>query len=608
MMQASGEPCHNIGNLRAIWSRLPLFWRFQLAGWAAFVPLTFPLKVMLAGTIPGALLLSVIRDGSSFALTLGMWVIYRRVLNEQNRYRVIVPIVTVVCLTAGLLQTGFVLLFHDIFPLEKEVFFITSVEFSLFYERTAILVCWSLLYVGIKQMRDGMERELRLSLVESEKRGAELKLLRAQMNPHFLFNSLTAIEAGLGKQLPNVSGMVQALADYLHYSLTHRNDDLVPMGEEYDALMGYLALERARLDGKLNIDCQIDDEARKALVPGIILQPLVENAVKYGRETSPSPLQLRLHVLRSGPELQIEVSNSGRWIETDKNRTSGGVGLENLQRRLALLYPGQHRMEITREAETCFGPNLHPCQMMSEETLRALIVDDEAPAREHLTQLLECHCNVKIVGEANSVATAAALSRDLQPNLIFLDVQMPGADGFSLLSKLDPLPAIIFVTGYDEYAVRAFEVNAVDYLIKPVNPQRLADALQRIIHAPPQTERKPFLPDDRIFLRNGKRARVVYVSQISGIKAEENYTDVLVADGSTVFMRRAISEWDELLPKPPFFTPHRSLIVNLQAVGDLVLESRAEIHFKLEGHPYPFRLGQRPAARLRRALRLSCGL
>ena len=116
------------------------------------------------------------------------------------------------------------------------------------------------------------------------------------------------------------------------------------------------------------------------------------------------------------------------------------------------------------------------------------------------------------------------------------------------------------------------------------------------------------MPDDRIFLRNGKRARVVYVSQISGIKAEENYTDVLVADGSTVFMRRAISEWDELLPKPPFFTAHRSLIVNLQAVGDLVLESRAEIHFQLEGHPYPFRLGQRPAARLRKALRLSCGL
>jgi two-component system, LytTR family, sensor kinase len=173
------------------------------------------------------------------------------------------------------------------------------------------------------------------------------------MNPHFLFNSLTAIEAGMGKQLPSVSGMVQALADYLHYSLTHRNYDFVPMGEEYDALMGYLTLERARLDGKLNIDCQIDNAARKALVPSIILQPLVENAIKYGRETSPSPLQLRLRVFRVGSDLQMEVSNSGHWIETDKNqRTSGGVGLENMQRRLALLYPGQHRMEIIKNEDS----------------------------------------------------------------------------------------------------------------------------------------------------------------------------------------------------------------------------------------------------------------
>ena len=143
--------------------------------------------------------------------------------------------------------------------------------------------------------------------------------------------------------------------------------------------------------------------------------------------------------------------------------------------------------------------------------------------------------------------------------------------------------------------MRAFEVNALDYLLKPVNPHRLADALQRIIHAPPRTPRKPFLPDDWIFLRTGKTARVVYVSHISGIKAEENYTDVLVADGSTVFMRRTISEWEELLPKPPFFTPHRSLIVNLQAVGDLVLQSRAEVSFKLEGRPHSFKA--RTAAR-----------
>ena len=353
MRQVSGERRKGEGSVRSIWSHLPLFWRFQLAGLAAIVVLTFPLKVALAGSIPGALVLSLIRDGSSFALTLGMRIIYRRLLREQTRYRAIVLVVTGVCLSAGILQTGLFLLLHDIFPLEKEIVFIRSVEFGLFYERTAALVCWSLLYVGIKRMRDSMQHELRLSLLESEKRGAELKLLRAQMNPHFLFNALTTIEAASEKQMPQVSGMLQSLAEYLRYSLTHRNDDLVPMGEEYDAIMGFLDLEKARLNGNLSVDCQIDTEARKALVPGIILQPLVENAIKYGSESSPSPLQLRLRVSRADPEIQMEVSNSGHWIETDKNhRTNGGVGLGNLQRRLVLLYPDQHRMGITKKEDS----------------------------------------------------------------------------------------------------------------------------------------------------------------------------------------------------------------------------------------------------------------
>ena len=350
MRQTSGDRRKGGKSIRSIWSRLPLFWRFQLGGWTAIVLLTFPLNVALTGTLLGALLVSLIREGSSFALTLVMPVIYRPFLRKPYRHPGMIPVVTVVCLAGGLLQSGLFILLHDIFPLE-EIVFVRSVEFSLFYERTAVLVCWSLLYIGIKRMRDGMQRELRLSVLESEKREAELKLLRAQMNPHFLFNALTTIEAASGRRMPDVSAMLQSLADYFHYSLTHRNDDFVPMGEEYDALMGYLALEKARLNGTLKIDCQIDDEARKALVPGIILQPLVENAVKYGRETSPSPLQLKLHVSRADPEIQMEVSNSGHWIEPRKKHTGTGVGLANLQRRLALLYPGEHRLEIVRQED-----------------------------------------------------------------------------------------------------------------------------------------------------------------------------------------------------------------------------------------------------------------
>lgn len=245
---------------------------------------------------------------------------------------------------------------------------------------------------------------------------------------------------------------------------------------------------------------------------------------------------------------------------------------------------------------------------MTGTILHALIVDDDPNARERLRFLLASHSEIRVVGEADSVTNAAALCNDLHPQLIFLDVEMPGGDGFSLFYKIDPLPAVIFITAYDEFAVRAFEVNAVDYLLKPVNPLRLSDAIRRLIYEPPRIQTAPFRPNDRVFLPHDRKSRVVHLPDISGVKAQENYTDVLIADGSTVFMRRTISEWGARLPKSLFFCAHRSLIVNLQAVEDVLLVSRNELTFRLNGHAGIFSLGREAGTRLRKALRQSRGL
>jgi len=137
---------------------------------------------------------------------------------------------------------------------------------------------------------------------------------------------------------------------------------------------------------------------------------------------------------------------------------------------------------------------------MSAPELRALLVDDEAPARKVLEQLLSLHPNVRVIGEANSVANAADLCRDLQPNLVFLDIQLNDEIGFDLLPKLRPVPAVIFVTAHAEFAIRAFEVNAVDYLLKPINPQRLASALERIQHRPQPVFTKKLVDSDQIYI------------------------------------------------------------------------------------------------------------
>ena len=235
-------------------------------------------------------------------------------------------------------------------------------------------------------------------------------------------------------------------------------------------------------------------------------------------------------------------------------------------------------------------------------TFRALLVDDEAPARARLRTLLAAHPEVEIVGEANSVAEAARQCARLRPNLLFLDIQMPREDGFALLPRLDEVPATIFVTAYDRFAVRAFEVNATDYLLKPVHPDRLALALRRLALPRAEPELTPLRMDDTVFLRSDRGLRIVPVEEITHIEAEENYTLVHLADGSSMLIRRGISNWEESLPPERFVRVHRSLIVNHGAVRSLVAESRDSTRLEIVGRPNPLILARRASLRLRRSL------
>lgn len=241
--------------------------------------------------------------------------------------------------------------------------------------------------------------------------------------------------------------------------------------------------------------------------------------------------------------------------------------------------------------------------MIQKPILQALIVDDEAPARSLLRELLKLHPNIQIVGEASSAASAVEACATLKPDVIFLDIQMPDGDGFSVLPKLEPLPAIVFVTAYDEFAVRAFEINAVDYLLKPPRADRLASAIQRILIGPKRTKPQPFRQNDQIFLPIGTSVRVAFVTEISGIQGEGNYSRVFLTDGTSTFMRRGLAEWMRILPEEPFLRVHRSLILNLKAVQRVFWDDRQDMTVAMAGFSVPIRLGRRPALRLRKALR-----
>jgi len=202
--------------------------------------------------------------------------------------------------------------------------------------------------------------------------------------------------------------------------------------------------------------------------------------------------------------------------------------------------------------------------------MKALLVDDERLARNELRRLLAKHPQVEIVGEAANADEARARIAALAPELVFLDIQMPGDDGFVLLESLEPpLPQVIFTTAYDEFAVRAFEFNALDYLMKPVDPARLAAALEKLPAragagaggAPPERPAR-LAPEDKVFVREGERCWFVEVKAIRLMESEGNYTRVHFNDVQPQLFR-SLNAMEERLDPKIFFRANRRQIINL---------------------------------------------
>ena len=201
--------------------------------------------------------------------------------------------------------------------------------------------------------------------------------------------------------------------------------------------------------------------------------------------------------------------------------------------------------------------------------MKALLIDDERLARGELRRMLVKHPDVAVIGEAANADEARTRVAEFRPDLLFLDIQMPGDDGFALLESLEPpLPQVIFTTAYDEFAVKAFEFNALDYLLKPVDPTRLAAALEKLkTHAAgggaASLERPARLaPEDKVFVREGERCWFVEVKSIRLMESEGNYTRVHFGDAQPQLFR-SLNAMEERLDPRCFFRANRRQIISL---------------------------------------------
>ena len=207
--------------------------------------------------------------------------------------------------------------------------------------------------------------------------------------------------------------------------------------------------------------------------------------------------------------------------------------------------------------------------------MNAIIVDDERPARTELARLLAGFPAVRLVGDAASAPEARDLIERLQPDLVFLDIEMPEQNGFDLLESLPPPhPHVIFTTAYNAYAVKAFELNALDYLLKPINPRRLGEAIERVaksccdparLPAVEPVAGAPLRADDHVFVRDGDRCWFVPVRALRLLESDGNYTR-LHFDKASPLLYRTLNSMEERLPPALFMRANRAQLINLTAI------------------------------------------
>jgi two-component system LytT family response regulator len=233
--------------------------------------------------------------------------------------------------------------------------------------------------------------------------------------------------------------------------------------------------------------------------------------------------------------------------------------------------------------------------------LTAIIIDDERLARRELRSLLTEFAEISIVGEAKNLAEAVNLIRINKPDVVFLDIQLSNENGFDLLEMVEKDFKLIFVTAFDEFAIRAFEINAIDYLLKPVNPERLAKTLERLFETEEKSEvtLRKLEYEDRLFIEIGERSRFLKIRSIKCICADGDYTQVFTDDGKKYLVTKPLKEWEDRLPGQYFIRIHRSAIVNLEFIERVETWFSRSYQIHLHGMKEPLTVSRRYAAHLK---------
>ncbi len=328
----------------------PGFWFFQIFGWIGF-GITDALISNLS-YVSGSLrnfLAWLVSLTLGFVISLGLRVYYEHFFRKNSGILSVVLLIISGSFAAALLwQYLGVLVRYLVFSIEFPFFHNLSEFILRIYMLLWVFLVWSILYFGLKFWVNMIEEKIKAGQADADTRRAQLQMLRYQINPHFLFNTLNSIKALMRREAIVAEIMITEFSEFLRYTLQHNDKTYISLEEEIEIVKKYLLLEKIRFENRLIYSFENTEESLKLPVLCFLLQPFVENAIKHGLKNSPSGICLSIRSFINENELHLEIENTGKWIpESDDS----GVGIRNVADRLATAYPGCHTFKIEKSAE-----------------------------------------------------------------------------------------------------------------------------------------------------------------------------------------------------------------------------------------------------------------
>ncbi len=330
---------------------MPAFWILNALGWLAYAGLSAVFLPAENWTGILQIFLFLLPFMTGFLVCIPMRLFYKRIRFHERPIKYSLLIAVAVSFVGANVWLGLIVVVALCMneQLTAQATFI-QVYFMNIVSGGAALLGWTFLYFGIKNWIEWRRQKETMEKANSLAQDAQLQMLRYQLNPHFLFNSMNSIRALIDEDENKAREMITELSEFLRYSLDSKDYSNVPLKNEIEAIQHYFAIQKKRYEDKLEVIYDIEPQAGDYPVLSFLIHPLVENAVKYGMRTSPLPLTIHLKAKTREGVLMIEVCNTGKWIEPAQHEkqmcASTGTGLDNVRRRLENAFPHRHRFEV----------------------------------------------------------------------------------------------------------------------------------------------------------------------------------------------------------------------------------------------------------------------